>query len=259
MRPLRAAVAVAFVAGFTSGGCEPGDAREGASGPPRFARSFLPVGSQWIAESEVPAEPQETPRMVIWEVSTVGDTREASDAERAAADDLVRRTWEAAEKNGWFEFQRGIQDGYKLLHGDKRHYYNEKFIFDDAILDPERPEFLMYYGTPEGQKLAGMMFYTRKPEERGPEIGGPLTLWHYHVWSTPNCLLRGMLSIDGADADGRCARGEPFHRSPEMIHVWLLDHPGGPFSTSMWLAPEQLRALIERDEQREAARRAATN
>ena len=145
-------------------------------------------------------------------------------------------------------------DGYRLLHGDKRHYYNEANVFDDALLDPDRPEFLMYYGTPKGQKLAGMMFYTRRPDERGPQIGGPLTRWHYHVWAEPNCLLEGLLSVASAGPDRRCERGTPEHRSPEMIHVWLLEHPEGPFGTSMWLRPEQLRALIERDEQRETRR-----
>ena len=41
-----------------------------------------------------------------------------------------------------------------------------------------------------------------------------------------------------------------------MMHVWLLDHPDGPFATSMWLQPEQLKALIVRDEEREAVREA---
>ena len=102
--------------------------------------------------------------------------------------------------------------------------------------------------------LAGLMFYTRRSDERGPQVGGPLTRWHYHVWASPNCLVDGLLSV-GSPRDGRCARGEPAHRSPEMLHVWFLDHPEGPFATSMWLKPDQLRTLIERDEQRAATGR----
>jgi hypothetical protein len=216
---------------------------------PRLARRFLPRDSAWIPEDEVPREPQREPAMVIWELDAAPQ-RPPTSAERAAADELVARSQDAAERHGWFDFQRGRADGYRLLHGDKRHYYNEAHLFDDAILDPDRPEFLMYYGTPRGQKLAGLMFYSRRPDERGLQVGGPLTRWHYHVWAEPNCLVRGLLSVASARGDDGCVRGRPSHRSPEMLHVWLLDHPDGPFATSMWLRPEQLQALIERDDQR---------
>ena len=221
--------------------------------PPRFARRFLPRDSAWIPEREIPAAAQATPAMVIWEFDSDPTRAAPPVAERAAADELVSRSLAAADRHGWFDFQRGRADGYRLLHGDKRHYYNEEYVFDDAILDPERPEFLMYYGTPDGQKLAGLMFYARRGAERGPQIGGPLTRWHYHVWSKPNCLLRGLLSVETADASGRCERGEPRHRSPEMLHVWFLELPEGPFATSMWLRPAQLRSLIDRDRARAAS------
>ena len=67
----------------------------------------------------------------------------------------------------------------------------------------------------------------------GPQPGGPLTLWHYHVWSFRSCLLRGLLVVGLPDESGSCERGVPTHRSPEMLHIWLVDHPLGPFSTSM--------------------------
>ena len=142
---------------------------------------------------------------------------------------------------------RYLADGYRLMFEDNRHYEKREYIFDDRVLDPEHPEFLMYYGTPSGKQLAGFMFYARTHDSRGPQIGGNITLWHYHVWSTRMCLLHGMLSVDVADEGGRCARGAPSHRSPEMIHVWLFDHPQGRFATSMHLGADQLRRLIERD------------
>ena len=38
-----------------------------------------------------------------------------------------------------------------------------------------------------------------------------------------------------------------------MLHVWLMEHPEGPFATSMWLQPAQLKQLMERAEARSAA------
>ena len=55
------------------------------------------------------------------------------------------------------------------------------------------------------------------------------------------------------DQDGRCERGVPMHRSPEMLHIWLVDHPRGPFSTSMYLEPKLMMKLLEKREARWAA------
>ncbi|MGE4615940.1 MAG: hypothetical protein AAEJ43_02830 [Gammaproteobacteria bacterium] len=56
----------------------------------------------------------------------------------------------------------------------------------------------------------------------------------------------GLLVIGAPGEDGACAHGFPNHRTPEMLHVWLLDHPQGRFATRMELPPETLKALAER-------------
>lgn len=225
-----------------------------AGAPPaessRWARRFVPYDETWRPLDQVPSAPQDSPKMVIWEVSGLQPGTEPSAQQRRAAEDLVRRAEQTARARGWYDFQKGLEDGFKLLFADRRHYANEAFIMDDHILDPERPEFLMYYGTPQGKQLAGLMFYTRSPREIGPQPGGPLTLWHYHVWSHKSCLLRGLLITGLPDEHGACERGIPTHRSPEMIHIWLVDHPLGPFSTSMYLEPLLMQDLLERREAR---------
>jgi hypothetical protein len=222
---------------------EPPPIPEPPPGPPRLARRFLPFDPSWIPESEVPRRPQIEPAMVIWEVSEPDPTAPPTPAQRTAAAALVARCREEAERRGWFDFRQGLADGYRLMVGDRRHYVNAEHLFDDAVLDCTRPEFLMYYGTPRGKLLAGVMFYARAADERGPQIGGPLTLWHYHIWFRPKCL-RGGLLLTGEGRNG-CRDGDPSHRSPEMLHVWFLDHPDGPFATTMWLDREHLDAALE--------------
>jgi hypothetical protein len=34
-------------------------------------------------------------------------------------------------------------------------------------------------------------------------------------------------------------------RSPQMLHVWLVDHPEGPFARRMQIRPAMLERLIE--------------
>ena len=200
----------------------------------------------WVKESDIPREPQKSPPMVIWEVSEIRSSKSRRlPTSYAAGDALAARCLSCtAEHNGWFEFSQGLADGYHLLAGDRRHYVRDEYLFDDAELDCNRPEFLMYYGTPKGKMLAGLMFYVSRPDRRGPQIGGASTLWHYHIWSKPKCLIDGLLLVSEA-RDGRCARGEPRYRSPEMMHIWFLDHPDGRFATTMWLGRERLDAALE--------------
>jgi len=122
---------------------------------------------------------------------------------------------------------------------------NEEYLLDGRTLDPERPEYLMYYDTSRGKSLVGFMFYVSEIDERGEQIGGPLTVWHYHVWSRPHCFAkRGLLAVGFAGPEGECERGEPSFRSAEMLHVWLVDHPHGPFATRMRIDPRLLEHLV---------------
>jgi len=233
---------VFVTAAFLSACSEPLRVAEPGPEAERYARSFLPFEPGWVRESDIPERPQVTPAMVIWEVSELAPTTQTTPAQQAAADALVARCAAAARRHGWFEFEKGLADGYRLMTGDRRHYVNEDYLFDDAVLDCERPEFLMYYGTPKGKILTGLMFYAPGLTERGPQIGGPLTVWHYHIWFRAKCL-RGGLLLTEAGPNG-CRDGAPSHRSPEMLHLWFLDHPEGRFATTMWLDREQLDAAI---------------
>ena len=207
--------------------------------PNRYARQFLPFIAGWRFESEIPSKPQKSPHMVLWEVSQYPPHTAPTSEQRRAADDLIERTRAAAVSHGWYDYETAIADGFSLprdLRGgvlDGRHHSNEAYLLDDAILDPDRPEYLMYYPTPDGsQQLVGFMYLARTIAERGPQIGGPLTVWHYHVYKIKQCLVEGLLQVAWA-VDGRCEKGVGFHRSAEMLHVWLVDRPGGPFWTSM--------------------------
>jgi len=203
--------------------------------------------------------------MEIWEVSQYPPGAQPTLEQRNAADQLIERCERAVQKHGWEDFQKALADGFKLLQADRRHYYNEEYVFDERVLDPEHPEFLMYYDTPQGKRLVGFMFYVAGPMDRGPQIGGPLTVWHYNLFSTAVCPLglarghnrrgKGLLRVAEVDERGRCARGIPTHRGREMLHVWLIRHPQGPFGTQMSIPPEIVKQELEkRDRAREERR-----
>jgi len=165
------------------------------SEPERFTRRVLPASEKWIPESSMPKGFQKKPGMTIWESTRFPPDSEPTAEQRAAARDLIERCERAVEANGWESFEKATEDGFQLLAGDRRHYFRPDYILDDRILDPEHPEFLMYYATPERMRLVGFMFYVREPLDHGPQIGGPLTIWHHHIWNHYGCLVEGMYPV----------------------------------------------------------------
>lgn len=152
--------------------------------------------------------------MTVWEVSAFPEGTEPTEAQRRAAADLVERCYEAAIRNGWQGFEKATADGFTALFQDRRHYGNQKFVTDGIMLDPDKPEFLMYYDSPQAKQLIGVMFYTNELLEHGYQFGGPLSLWHYHKWKKFTCLRSNLVPIGQAEALSRCLVGVPSHRSP---------------------------------------------
>jgi hypothetical protein len=259
MRPRSLAfVLLAALAAVSLPACKARGAASDAPGPAASGTKTPSPGPRYVCEymsrpepGELPdcelesryfADPKASSMMTMLEVTRYAGL-DPTPEQKAAAEDLVRRCESSAEKHGWYDFAKATADGFKLKVSDETHYNNIDFLFDDHVLDPDRPEYLMFYDTPKGKVLAGFMFVPRNNTEEGPQIGGNLTRWHYHTWSSPICLVKGILDT-GPLVDGRCDTGSPSSRSPEMLHVWLLDHPSGRFATAMYLPQDVLERLV---------------
>jgi hypothetical protein len=244
--------AVVFLAGGCLA-CSPSDTETSAASPreDRWSHRYVPRQSGWIRESEIPALPPASPSMVIWEQSRFAPGTDPTPEQQRAADELLERSYESAKRHGWYDFDKGVEDGFERIKDDGRHFRNIEYMLDDRLLDPDRPENLMYYPTPTGRyALAGFMFFVRSRNEWGPQVGGPLTLWHYHIWKRKRCFVHGLVTVGWAK-NGECAEGVGHHRSGEMMHVWLIDHPRGPFATSMLLPADVVaEGIIKRKRER---------
>lgn len=170
------------------------------------------------------------------------DPSGATPAQRAAADRLHADTKAAAVR--WASLDVAKADGFRaitpVLNG-LQHWHNQRFFTDGRILDPRAPEELIYATTSRGPVLVAAMYLMERLDEPGPTIGGPLTVWHDHE---DLCF----------SADGRvvgfhrpprqtCPPGSVNQRTPEMLHVWLVDNPAGPFAAEM--EPTALLAIAE--------------
>jgi hypothetical protein len=141
-------------------------------------------------------------------------------AQRAAAAQLVART--RAALRPYEDYATATRAGFRMLDGV--HYYNPAYYTDDRILDPSRPEFVMY---DNAHHLLGAMFVNHG--RAGPQIGGPLTVWHTHCGEQMPCLLPGTRLLPSEAPE--CI-GHP-QVSDWMLHVWLVPNRLGAFGHQM--------------------------
>lgn len=207
-----------------------------------FFSEYTAIIPDWHPEAEVDVSPQPERGMIIYEVTRYPHLVEPSREQLAAAAAFWEKAKATVRERGWDRFDQAVEDGFELMFEDDNHYGSREYVADGRTLDPERPEFLIYYDTGVGKRLAGLMFLAQ-PGEHGPQIAGPMALWHFHIWNRPLCLWDDLLVVGMADDAGACQEGSATQRSPEMLHLWFFDHPQGMFSTGMDLEPWQLKEL----------------
>jgi hypothetical protein len=151
------------------------------------------------------------------------DVAAATDDQRARAEALWRDSVAGAER--WRDPEAAVAAGFRFRDGEAGperrarflHVPNPAWRADGRVLDPDRPETLVYWNGPGGElTLVGVM-YTAAREAPGPAVGGPITRWHDHE-SCRDPVTRAKL---GRPVDGACPQGQVHRRSGEMMHVWF--------------------------------------
>jgi hypothetical protein len=149
--------------------------------------------------------------------------------QRAAADKLAADT--IAGLHQFVDLDDAIAAGFKPITPMNLklvHYANPAWYLDGRVLDPNRPESLMYAFPPVGDPILLGAMFLMTPGQPGPQVGGCLTQWHVH---DNLCLAdAGGAMVGVVGPDGTCPAGSHNKVTPEMLHVWGIDLPGGPFS-----------------------------
>ena len=158
-----------------------------------------------------------------------GEHSAASGPRRSRAQRLVGATRRSLRR--WSDLAVAENDGFRSLGDDEDrfvHYLNANWMLDGSTLAPRRPESLVYETTDDGPRLVSAMYVmplgTRM--DRVPDLGDERVRWHTH---DDLCFgVDGTLS--GRLVDGECRPGGINVKTPPMLHVWIVDHPCGPFA-----------------------------
>jgi hypothetical protein len=162
-----------------------------------------------------------------------GDTDPAAVTarERMEADALVTATKFALASAGFEDVAVAEAAGYRPVQPPTSslvHYVNLAHLASPEVLDPTAPESLVYRSTPHGPVLEGAMYILPSVDSPVPDVGGLAAHWHGHddlCFSTATAMVVGTLG-----PDGRCPEGARNEITPPMLHVWIVDRPGGPFA-----------------------------
>ncbi len=179
----------------------------------------------------------------------LGGVEGVTPEQQAAAENLIAITlwrlphWsdpKVAEAAGFHSIGDGFT-GYE-------HFIQWDWINDNDILDPERPESLVYRVDANGTRtLEAAMYMLPQGEtlDTVPELGGKLTQWHIHdnLCFTPGEApkVRGVTGV-GQGCPPGLVKLDPV----PMIHVWIVPQPCGPFAALEGVGGGQIKEGEER-------------
>jgi hypothetical protein len=111
------------------------------------------------------------------------------------------------------------------------HYVNFAYLRDDAFLDPNKPESLVYQVDGDKRTLVAAMFADSGKSLTDPQLvdwGGPLMQWHVHG---DLCWSLAQVVVGVTDEAGNCPAGSiNAGRDIPMVHVWITPNECGPFA-----------------------------
>jgi hypothetical protein len=111
------------------------------------------------------------------------------------------------------------------------HWMNQAYVNAGYVMDPHRPQGLVYANTKHGPVLLGAMFQMQHLGQFGPDPGGPLTAWHQHE---NICFTPFGFEFSFMTPFGTCPIGAIDISVSPMLHVWIVDNPkGGPFAVDI--------------------------
>jgi len=162
-----------------------------------------------------------------------GSTAPATAAQVIAAGQLIKAT--DASLARFKDVQAAFAAGYTYV---LRTNGEEHLLYDGnnpayAGLNPQHPSSLVYaINVPQRAPILLGAMYIENDRVNGPQVGGGLTRWHSHLTVCEN----GKPTIAGFGVQLRGTCNPATWRDQytgQMLHVWVVPYPGGPFSDDL--------------------------
>lgn len=113
------------------------------------------------------------------------------------------------------------------LEGIAAHFVHARYNTDGDLMNPERPEILLYSKRMDGQwRLVGAMFSSETVSDVPPSFFGPLDVWHRHE----NLCFTANAGVSVKTRQSECVAGLFVKTTPWNLHVWTAEGASGVFA-----------------------------
>ncbi|MCI0346743.1 MAG: hypothetical protein L0221_15075 [Chloroflexi bacterium] len=148
--------------------------------------------------------------------SATAEQRTAAQAllDRSIAGTVAYRDASVAEGAG-YRFAAVEMAEQKLIY----HVPNPVYHHDGNLLDPQRPETLLYARYPDRDSLVlvGVVYRMEERGVPGLAIGGPITVWHNHS----RCMDPATHVEVSKPIGDSCPEGAVLRTGVDMMHLWF--------------------------------------
>ncbi len=203
---------------------------------PRWAGPEGPAGMAASAASASPGMPGMGSTAGLPDMKMYGSTAPPTAAQVIAAGQLIKET--GASLARYRSVQAAFAAGYTYV---LRTNGEEHLLYDGgdpsyAGLNPRDPSSLVYaIDVPHHAPVLLGAMYIESRNTNGPQVGGSLTRWHAHLVVCAGG--RPTIAGFGVQLRGSCNPASWQDRyTGQMLHVWVVPYPGGPFSDDLSLA-----------------------
>jgi len=188
----------------------------------------------WISDLVRPGESHHHVGAVVQAAAPI-----ATQAQQDAANRLLADT--TAAIGPYRDAGRAWSAGYRPGAGGGAVHWMNPAYSKGPILDPKHPQGLVYVRNHDGGwVLVGAMFQMPRQGSFGPDPGGPITVWHQHQ---NICISPVGFSIGLVSPYAGCPFGAVGMSFPAMLHVWIVDNPGGGGPFGIDLDKKTIRTL----------------
>ena len=196
-----------------------------------------PAASEALAHSHVttPApggatakSPDSAAPMGEGSAHTHGTEAPISAVQLAAASTFVAQVKASTAK--YEDIRVAMADGYVQITQDlpaiAAHFVKPAYLADAVMMDPTKPEFLLYTKRLDGNwRLVGTMFYGTPGAQAAPNYFGALDAWHLHE---NLCFVGSGVRITASQEE--CKGGLFVRKTNWQLHVWTVADADGVFA-----------------------------
>lgn len=155
------------------------------------------------------------------DVSALPFSTPATERARRATTEFILKVRQNVNLKGWGDPDVARAEGFEPSQPCSTHWVNPAYVSDGRLLDPTRPEYLVFYPDDSGTLRLTSAMFTALGGSHGPQLFGTQLVWHYHIAGAPYTFCSAARTAMVYLPRRNCPPRQRRTQSSEMLHVGL--------------------------------------